>query len=171
MTVSRRRLFGAAALLILIVGLFFVVRNQVKVYRSRQRAAAEAQDRQQRAAGELQHRQSLFDLLQPVALSNCKLERFGETNDGGYLMCGNLLDSVQAGYSYGISGYDKWGCDISTKRKVRLHQYRLLQYDGASVSDRGHGISPGVRGPDHRDCRWPALRHDRQSDGKERRSR
>jgi hypothetical protein len=116
-------LFGAAALLILIVGLFFVVRNQVKVYRSRQRAAAEEQDRQQRAAGELQHRQSLFDLLQPVALSNCKLERFGETNDGGYLMCGNLLNSVQVGYSYGISGYDKWGCDISTKRKVRLHQY------------------------------------------------
>ncbi len=71
----------------------------------------------------MQHRQSLFDLLRPVALSNCTLERFGETNDGGYLMCGNLLDSVQVGYSYGISGYDKWGCDISTKLQVRLHQY------------------------------------------------
>ena len=68
-------------------------------------------------------RQALFAMLQPVALSNCQLERFGETHDGGYLMCGNLLESVEAGYSYGISGYDKWGCDISTKRKVAVHQY------------------------------------------------
>ena len=54
-------------------------------------------------------------MLQPVALTNCQLERFGEAHDGGYLMCGNLLGGVQSGYSYGISGYDKWGCDISTK--------------------------------------------------------
>lgn len=70
-----------------------------------------------------EQRQALFDLLQPVALSNCQLERFGEPHDGGYLMCGNLLEEVQSGYSYGISGYDKWGCDISTKRKVTVHQY------------------------------------------------
>jgi hypothetical protein len=68
-------------------------------------------------------RQELFALLQPVALSNCQLERFGEAHDGGYLMCGNLLENVQAGYSYGIAGYDKWGCDISTKRKVTVHEY------------------------------------------------
>jgi hypothetical protein len=122
-TPSRRRLVRATVLFVLIVGVFLVVRNQVKVYRSRQRAAAELQHRQAMAGAELQQRQTLFDLLRPVALSNCTLERFGETNDGGYLMCGNLLRSVQAGYSYGISGYDKWGCDISTKRRVRLHQY------------------------------------------------
>jgi hypothetical protein len=38
-------------------------------------------------------------------------------------MCANLLDEVHAAYSYGISGYDKWGCDVATKRGVRLHQY------------------------------------------------
>ncbi len=65
----------------------------------------------------------LFEMLQPVALANCQLERFGEAHDGGYLMCANLLNQVQSGYWYGISGYDKWGCDISTKLKVRLHQY------------------------------------------------
>ena len=38
-------------------------------------------------------------------------------------MCSNLLDGVQAGYSYGIAGYDKWGCDISTKFNLTVHQY------------------------------------------------
>jgi hypothetical protein len=62
-------------------------------------------------------------MLQPLAMSNCRLERFGEAHDGGYLMCGNLLEKVQAGYSYGIDGYDQWGCDISTKRRVTVHEY------------------------------------------------
>jgi len=68
-------------------------------------------------------RQAVFDLVQPVALSNCRLERFGEAHDGGYLMCANLLDGVAAGYSYGISGYDGWGCQISTRLRVPVHQY------------------------------------------------
>jgi hypothetical protein len=68
-------------------------------------------------------RQMLFSLLQPVRLANCTLERFGEAHDGGYLMCANLLASVEAGYSYGISGYDQWGCDVSRKFNVRVHQY------------------------------------------------
>ncbi|MGH9256663.1 MAG: hypothetical protein ACRD3C_19055 [Vicinamibacterales bacterium] len=68
-------------------------------------------------------RETLFALLQPVTLANCTLERFGEPNDGGYLVCANLLDTVQVGYSYGISGYDQWGCDVSRKLSVRVHQY------------------------------------------------
>jgi len=68
-------------------------------------------------------RRVYFQMLRPVALSNCELDRFGEPNDGGYLMCGNLLGGVQSGYSYGISGYDGWGCDISTKLSVPVHQY------------------------------------------------
>jgi hypothetical protein len=68
-------------------------------------------------------RQRLFELIQPVSLSNCTLERFGEAHDGGYLMCANLLDDIHAAYSYGISGYDKWGCDVATRRGVPLHQY------------------------------------------------
>src|SRR5918994_4781972 len=70
-----------------------------------------------------QQRQALFEMLQPVALSNCQLERFGEAHDGGYLMCSNLLGDVESGYSYGINGYDKWGCDISEKFKVPVHHY------------------------------------------------
>ena len=70
-----------------------------------------------------QHRETLFELLQPVVLSNCELQRFGEPNDGGYLMCGNLLGEVEAGYSYGIANYDGWGCDVATRLRVPLHQY------------------------------------------------
>jgi len=113
--VTRRRwLVAGVALLAVTVGL--VVRNQVKVYRNRQARAIQV-------TSEVGFRQSLFEALQPVALTNCQLERFGEANDGGYLMCGNLLGQLQSGYSYGIAGYDKWGCDISTRLKVRLHQY------------------------------------------------
>lgn len=68
-------------------------------------------------------RRELFAELQPMPLANCELARFGEPNDGGYLMCANLLENVVAGYSYGISGYDQWGCDISRAQSVPVHQY------------------------------------------------
>jgi hypothetical protein len=111
--VTRDRLWViAAGTIVTVTILGLVVRNQVKVYRGRQARAAS-----------MQQRQGLFDMLQPVALSNCVLERFGETHDGGYLMCSNLLLGVEAGYSYGIAGYDKWGCDISTRLDVTVHQY------------------------------------------------
>lgn len=74
-----------------------------------------------RAAAEI--RAALFAELQPIRLSNCELARFGEANDGGYLMCANLLGGVAAGYSYGIAGYDQWGCDLSQTLRVRVHQY------------------------------------------------
>ena len=68
-------------------------------------------------------RQVLFEEIQPVKLSNCELERFGEANDGGYLLCANLLGDVKSAYSYGISGYDQWGCDVSTRLRVPVHEY------------------------------------------------
>ena len=68
-------------------------------------------------------RRALWFELQPVSLEGCTLQRFGERGDGGYLLCGNLLDEVAAGYSYGISGYDGWGCDVATRQRVPVHQY------------------------------------------------
>jgi hypothetical protein len=112
--VTRRLRFVALGILVLVA--VFVIRNQIKVYNNRQVRAL--------AALEIAHaRRELFNLLQPVALANCDLQRFGEAHDGGYLMCSNLLRDVKAGYSYGISGYDQWGCDVSTKLGVRVHQY------------------------------------------------
>lgn len=68
-------------------------------------------------------RLSLFREITPVKLSNCELTRLGETHDGGYLVCGNLLGAVKSAYSYGISGYDGWGCDVSRSLGVTVHQY------------------------------------------------
>jgi len=70
-----------------------------------------------------QARDYLFAELQPVSLKNCDFERFGEPHDGGYLLCANLLTSVQSGYSYGISGYDQWGCDVSRRLAIPVHEY------------------------------------------------
>jgi hypothetical protein len=137
-----KRSWLVTAAVILAVVAFFVIRNQIRVYRGRQVGASEALERQMVAAEErlhelkpsdapdrgigpvaMQPRRALMEALRPVALSNCRLERFGEAHDGGYLMCGNLLGGVESGYSYGIAGYDKWGCDISTKLSVKVHQY------------------------------------------------
>ena len=68
-------------------------------------------------------RQALFDELRPVALANCRLERFGSPNDGGYLLCGNLSNGVESAYSYGIGPRDDWGCDVSKRFGVAIHQY------------------------------------------------
>jgi hypothetical protein len=125
--VTRRRFWLVAAVVTVMVAILAaVVRNQVKVYRGRQARAALMQQRHPvvpQPLAVVYQRQALFDMLQPVALTNCQLERFGEAHDGGYLMCGNLLRGVQSGYSYGIGGYDKWGCDISTKFNLTVHQY------------------------------------------------
>jgi hypothetical protein len=68
-------------------------------------------------------RERLLLELQPVALSNCTMQRIGSANDGGYLMCGNLLDDVRSAYSYGIGPADDWGCEISQTLGVPVHQY------------------------------------------------
>ncbi len=123
---GRRFWLVIAAMTVIVIVLGAVVRNQVKVYRGRQARAALMQQRHPvvpQPPEVLRQRQALFDMLQPVALSNCALERFGEAHDGGYLMCGNLLGHVQSGYSYGIGGKDQWGCDISARLDVVVHQY------------------------------------------------
>jgi hypothetical protein len=110
--VSRSRLWRRVGAVLFVVVAILVVRNQVKVYLKRQASARE-----------VEARQLLFAELRPVALANCRMERFGEPNDGGYLVCANLLGAVKAGYSYGISGYDQWGCDVSLRLSVPIHQY------------------------------------------------
>ena len=77
-------------------------------------------DREARVA---KRRQALLDELHPVALQNCKLTRYGSKNDGGYLMCENLIQNLGAAYSYGVGPNDEWGCDVSTRYKVTTHQY------------------------------------------------
>jgi hypothetical protein len=70
-----------------------------------------------------QIREQLLMELRPVTLENCTMRRFGSPNDGGYLMCENLLGNVQTAYSYGIGPLDDWGCDVSQTYGLIVHQY------------------------------------------------
>ena len=65
----------------------------------------------------------IFFELKLVTLKNCTMKRFGKDNDGGYLLCADLLNSVKAAYSYGIEGRDSWGCDLSREMGIPIHQY------------------------------------------------
>jgi hypothetical protein len=99
--------------------------------------------------------QMLFGGIQPVKLANCELERFGETNDGGYLLCRNLLGEVKSAYSYGISGYDQWGCDVSTRLGVPVHEYDCFNLTHPTCSTgkpafHGECIGPSRRVEDGR---------------------
>ena len=72
-------------------------------------------------------RRALLAALEPVTLQNCVMKRYGSANDGGYVMCENLLQDVQTAYSYGIGGNDEWGCEVSKALKVPVHQYDCFE--------------------------------------------
>ena len=78
-----------------------------------------------RAAGR-KLREAILAELQPVALKNCTFERFGSANDGGYLMCENLIEPLDAAYSYGVGPNDDWGCDVSRRYHVPVYRVRLF---------------------------------------------
>jgi hypothetical protein len=89
-------------------------------------------------------RQALLNELRPVTLENCTLKRYGLPNDGGYLMCDNLIEGAESAYSYGIAGEDKWGCDLSQKISVPIHQYDCF--------DLTRPVCPGARFVFHGQC-------------------
>jgi hypothetical protein len=68
-------------------------------------------------------REAILAELQPVALKNCTLKRFGSANDGDYLMCENLIEPLDTGYSYGVGPNDDWGFEISRRCHVPVHEY------------------------------------------------
>ncbi len=115
MTRSRRLWIGTLAVVIAATAAL-VVRNQLRV-------ASVRRARRIEASRPAEIRRELFAEIQPVRVTNCELRRFGEPHDGGYPLCVNLLGAVKAGYSYGISGYDGWGCDVSRQLHVPVHQY------------------------------------------------
>jgi len=80
-------------------------------------------------------RNMLFAEIQPVRLTDCDLQRFGEPHDGGYPLCANLLGEVKAAYSYGLSGYDGWGCDVSRRLRIPVHQYDCFDLREPSCPD------------------------------------
>src|SRR5205814_9442366 len=85
-------------------------------------AAVVIGDLERHAAGR-KLREAILAELQPVALKNCTFKRFGSANDGGYLMCENLIEPLDAAYSYGVGPNDDWGCEVSRRYHVPVQQY------------------------------------------------
>lgn len=135
--VSRRRIWIVAAGVIVLVVAALVVRNQLRV-------AAAREARRVQAQRNADVRTRLFAEIQPVNVTNCELKRFGEAHDGGYPLCVNLLSDIKTGYSYGISGYDGWGCDVSRQLQVTIHQYDCFDVRVPSC--------PGGRTVFHAEC-------------------
>jgi hypothetical protein len=103
-------------------------------------------------------RELLFAELQPVQLKNCVVRRYGEPHDGGYLLCGNLLKGVQSGYSYGISGYDGWGCEISRTLRVPVHPTALICRRRSVKGAGPRSTGSASRGNDQRTVRGDCSR-------------
>jgi len=76
-----------------------------------------------RSAARRKLREAILSELQPVTLRNCRLKRFGSANDGGYVMCENLIEPLDVAYSYGVGSNDDWGCEVSRSYHVAVHQY------------------------------------------------
>lgn len=74
-------------------------------------------------AAERKLREAILAELQPVVLKNCTLKRFGSANDGGYLMCENLIEPLDSAYSYGVGPNDDWGCEMSRRYHVPVYEY------------------------------------------------
>jgi len=55
----------------------------------------------------------------------CKnFKRFGEANDGGYLMCmDGLQEGVGAAYSLGVEQHDKWSADVVSTLGITVNQF------------------------------------------------
>jgi hypothetical protein len=123
MTRSRRVLVGAAFIAIVAIMALTVASRRPPRSETAPRSRAEM------------IRGELFAEIQPVRITDCDLQRFGEPHDGGYPLCANLLGGVQAGYSYGISGYDGWGCEVSRRLRIRVHQYDCFDLREPSCPD------------------------------------
>ena len=102
---------------------------------------------------ERQLRESLFEALRPVQITNCEPQRFGSQNDGGYVLCGNLLKTAGpsfAAYSYGIAGVDDWGCAVAGELGVPVHQYDCFE-------TRVNACAGGALHLFHAECIGPAA--------------
>jgi hypothetical protein len=90
----------------------------------------------------------LFAEIQPVKLSNCEFERIGDKHDGGYVTCKNLVPQSKAIYSYGISASDQWGCTLSARLGLPVHQYDCFNTTPPPC--------PGATPQFHAECVGPA---------------
>ena len=101
--------------------------------------------------------QALLEGFKTVSLKNCTFKRVGSANDGGYLMCENLMKDVKAAYSYGIDLEDNWGCEVSKEGRSDLHQYDCFTTARPTCGSRFE-FHEECMGP-RREPRRSAVRH------------
>ena len=102
-----------------------------------------------------QLRNALYAALTPVRITNCTLNRYGNANDGGYLMCANLMAAAQSGYSYGIGGEDAWGCDVTAQTAIPIHQYDCFNTEAPACP----GDHPTTQSPRRGGAGAPTIFH------------
>jgi len=71
-------------------------------------------------------REIILAELQPVALKNCTLKRFGSANDGGYLMCENLIEPLDDQFDETAKDLDERPARTLFQRKHSLLKLRLI---------------------------------------------
>jgi hypothetical protein len=78
---------------------------------------------------------SLFTSFKICGQCN-SFKRFGEVNDGGYLMCmdGLSRDAVKAAYSLGVEHHDQWSEDVMTNLEVTVNQFDCTVEDSSCQS-------------------------------------
>lgn len=99
--------------------------------RNRQHGATELEalsvsERMQRMAEALPEGETKSLLHSFKVCGQCQnFKRFGEAHDGGYLTCMDGLSGghIQAAYSVGVEGHDKWSLDIYNLLKVPVNQF------------------------------------------------
>ena len=99
-----------------------------------------------------QVREALYAAFTPVHITNCTLARFGNVNDGGYLMCANLMAAAESGYSYGINGEDAWGCDVTAQTRIPIHQYDCFNTTVPACPGSPRRVGPGASTVFHPEC-------------------
>ena len=134
------------------IAFVLIVVGQGDVRRVEQQAAGAQPPLTDEAKREDRH--ALLDELRPVTLANCSFKRFGSKNDGGYIMCENLVE-IETGYSYGIGGEDAWGCEVSKTYRVPMHQYDCftlpaLTCDGGRFVPHDECVGPKTESVDGR---------------------
>ena len=65
-------------------------------------------------------------------------QRFGEPNDGGYLMCMDHMYGVTAAYSMGVEHHDKWSGDVAATWHVPVYQMDCTVKEAAQVCPGCH---------------------------------
>jgi hypothetical protein len=55
--------------------------------------------------------------------TNCINKRYGDENDGGYVICENFIDRSKALLNLGIHGFDNFGCDLTSNHEMPNYQF------------------------------------------------